>query len=206
MAVVVDTAVVPRQNRAEAVDAALRYATLPHDVIHEDVTAVHGRIDFWDFGPASVMRQHGSGIRMTRTATQLRTSAPERIALSLLTRGRWAYTQRDHTQAVAAGQAHFVLTDLTSAFDYERRGVGGSHTLMVDFDHLSLPVDVIRNAAGRLRSSPVYGMVRDHVAGLSTVADDLSSAERAMVGRGTTGWFGHSSRVPPWTRLVRVRR
>ena len=186
MAVLLDTAAVPRQNRAELVDAALRYATLPHDVTHEDVSAVHGRIDLWDFGAASLMRQHGSGIRMNRTATQLRTSAPERISLSLLTRGRWAYSQRDYSQTVTSGQAQLVLTDLTSAFDYDRRGVGGSHSLLVDVDQLNLPVDVIRTAAGRLPSSPLYDLVRDHVAGLSKVADVLTSAERAMVGRGTT--------------------
>jgi len=186
MAVLLDTAVLPRQNRAEALDAALRYATLPHEVIHEDVSAVHGRIDLWEFGAASLMRQHGSGIRMTRTATQLRTSAPERISLSLLTRGRWAYTQRDYSQTVASGQAQLVLTDLTSAFDYDRRGVGGSHSLLVDVDQLNLPVDVIRTASSQLTSSPLYRLMRDHVAELSKVADALTSAERAMIGRGTT--------------------
>ena len=186
MAVLLDTAVLPRQNRAEAVDAALRYATLPHEVAHEDVTAVHGRIDLWDFGPASLMRQHGSGIRMTRTATQLRRSAPERISLSLLTGGRWAYTQRDISETGVAGQAQLVLTDLTSAFDYDRRGVGGSQSLLVDVDQLNLPVDVIRTASRQLTSSPLYGLVRDHVAELGKVADALTSAERAMIGRGTT--------------------
>jgi AraC-like DNA-binding protein len=186
MAVLLDTATVPRSDRAEAIDAAMRYATVPNQVTHEDASTVHARIDLWEFGAASLLRQHGSGIRLRRTSTQLRVAAPERISLSLLSPGRWSYTQHRHAQTVDEEQPQLVLTDLTSEFDYIRSGEGGSHSLMVDFEQLSLPVETIRRAASQLACSPVYDLLRTHVAELADIGDRLSEPAKAMVGTAST--------------------
>jgi AraC-like DNA-binding protein len=164
----------------------MRYATVPNQISHEDPSAdVHARIDLWDFGAAGLLRQSGSGMRLRRTPAHLRLAAPERLALSLLSRGRWEYTQHGHTRTVDSDQPEFVVTDLTAGSDYIRTGEGGTHTFLVDFDQLSLPVDVIRKAGPELRFSPLYDLVRRHIAQLDQLADQLSGSERSMVGKAT---------------------
>jgi AraC-like DNA-binding protein len=187
MAVLLDTATLPRSDRTEAIDAAMRYATVPNQITHEDPSAdVHARIDLWDFGAASLLHQSGSGMRLTRAPAQLRLAAPERVSLSLLSRGRWEYTQHGHTSNVDSDRPELVLTDLTASLDYIRSGEGGSHSFMVDFDELSLPADVIRKAAPQIRSSPLYDLVRGHIAQLDYIAGQLSGPARTMVGTATT--------------------
>jgi AraC-like DNA-binding protein len=187
MAVLLDTATLAPSDRTEAIDAAMRYATLPNRITHEDASAeVHARIDLWDFGGASLLRQCGSGMRLSRTPTQLRLAAPERVSLSLLTRGRWEYTQHGHTRTVESDRPELVLTDLTASLDYIRRGEGGSRSFMVDFDQLGLPVDVIRKAAPQVESSPLYDLVRGHIAQLDQIAGLVSGMARTMIGAATT--------------------
>jgi AraC-like DNA-binding protein len=56
---------------------------------------------------------------------------------------------------------------------------------MVDFDQLSLSADVIRQAAPHIRSSPLYDLVRSHIAGLEQIAGSLSGPAQAMTGTAT---------------------
>ena len=187
MAVLLDTASLPRSDRAEAIDAAMRYATVPNRLIHEDPAGdLHARVDLWELGAASLLRQRGSGMRLTRTPSLLRVAAPERISLSLLTRGRWEYSQHGHVRRVDSTRPELVLTDLTANFDYNRSGEGGSHSFMVDFDELGMPVDAIRRAAPRLRYSPLYELLLDHVARLDEVAERVTGPARTMIGSATT--------------------
>ena len=187
MAVLLDTASVPRSDRAEAIDAAMRYATVPNRVIHEDPAGdLRARIDLWELGAASLLRQQGSGMRLTRTPSLLRVAAPERISLSLLTRGRWEYSQHGHVRRVDSTRSELVLTDLTANFDYNRSGEGGSHSFMVDFDELGVPVDTIRRAAPQLQCSPLYELLLDHVARLDRIAEQVTGPARTMIGSATT--------------------
>jgi AraC-like DNA-binding protein len=187
MAVLLDTATLLASERAEAIDAAMRYATVPNQITHEDPTGdVRARIDLWEFGVASLLCQRGSGMRLTRTPAQLRLAAPERVSVSLLSRGRWDYTQHGHDQSFDSPRPELVLTDLTSALDYIRKGEGGSNSFMVDFDQLSLSPEAIRRAAPHIRSSPLYDLVRTHIEGLDHVAGSLSGPARSMIGTATT--------------------
>ena len=118
--------------------------------------------------------------------TQLQVAAPERISLSLLTRGRWEYSQHGHVRRVDSTRSELVLTDLTANFDYNRSGEGGSHSFMVDFDELGVPVDIIRRAAPQLQCSPLYELLLDHVARLDEVAERVAGPARTMIGSATT--------------------
>ena len=61
-------------------------------------------------------------------------------------------------------------------------GVGGSKLVLIDYDRLGLPVDVVRRAVPHLRTSPVYRLVRAHVATLCEGYGDAEPGpEKAML-------------------------
>jgi len=184
---ILDTRTLAPKERADAIDAAMRYATVPNEVTLDDShAAIEARIDLWDFGPdATLLRQFGSGMRLARGREQLRIAAPERIALSLLSEGCWKYRQHGRDQVIQSERSHLVLTDLSAPHEYERVGMGGAHSFMVDFDRLGLSADMVRSAAPRLEASPLYSLVQDHLRHLARMVDTLNGTERSMVGIAT---------------------
>jgi hypothetical protein len=100
-----------------------------------------------DLGPGvQVIRITGSGLARTREPWQLHAAAPERIVLSL--------REPDGLS----------LTDGASASEAFRPGAAGTKLLLIDYDRLSLPADLVHRAVPQLRTSPVYPLVRAHVA------------------------------------------
>ncbi|WP_328305660.1 helix-turn-helix domain-containing protein [Actinomycetospora sp. NBC_00405] len=73
-----------------------------------------------------------------------------------------------------------VLVD-PSAPSVVGRPAGAPGALHVDLDELGLPLHVVRAAAGELRSSPLYPLVRDHVVRVTTrtwaLADGAAAAD-----------------------------
>jgi len=186
MAVLLDTADIPREARVEAVHDAMMYASVPSHVRHEEpLEDVHALMSYWQLGAASLFSMRSSGIRLTRTPKQLRIEAPERIALAVQTVGHAAYTQNDHAISVDLGE--MMLVDLTAPYDFWWPGEGASLAFQLDYDRLGLPVEVVRRAAPRLRSSPLYELVRGHIVALGADADRLSEDPAAsVIGSATT--------------------
>ena len=167
MAVLLDTTRVAQSDRAEAFDAAMRYATVPNQVTSRMRHDVHARIDLWDFGPASLLRQRGSGMRIAgrrRSCASLHPSASR----SACSPGGAGSTPSTGTRATSiAERAELVLTDLTASHDYNRSGEGGSHCLPGRLR----PARPARSTSSARphrgsESSPLYDLVRDQVAGL----------------------------------------
>ena len=66
-------------------------------------------------------------------------------------------------------------------------GRGGSRAFQVPYDQLGLPVDVVRAAGPRLRASPLYELVRDHLVRLAGLADVMAADPgAAALGTATT--------------------
>jgi AraC-like DNA-binding protein len=188
MALLLDTRDIPRQDRAEAVEAAVRFSGIPAVLTHEDPTGdVHARVETWDLGGgATFMRRVSSGITLTRTPEQLRASAPERLALSVLSPGRWSYTQLNHSQTEHARHNHLVLTDHAAPYQYVRLGPGITHAFNVDHSHVGLAVDVLHRATANLARSPLYPLLSRHLLQLSRDADTITTpAIATMLGRAT---------------------
>ncbi|MFC9328837.1 helix-turn-helix domain-containing protein [Kitasatospora sp. NPDC057015] len=174
MALVLDTAELPRQDRAEAVFAAMLIATPACRLVHWDPDAVlRARIDLWDFGGVFLWRHEGSGVRMTRTAAHIRRDAPETVAIALQEFGRARRIQASHTAELSRGD--LLLSDLTAPYDYAWSGIGAASALSIPYERLGLPVDLVRRAAPLLHTSSLYGFVREHLARLAADADALGA-------------------------------
>ncbi|MEI8408817.1 MULTISPECIES: helix-turn-helix domain-containing protein [unclassified Kribbella] len=186
MAVLLDTAVLPKQDRAEAFYAAMMSASVPSRVEHEDPTGdVHARMDFWQLGTPDLFRNEGSGIRLVRTPKHVRIGGPERLALAVQVVGSGVFSQGGADQRVRTGE--MMLVDLTAPYDFTWSGRGASQAFQIDYDDLGLSVETIRAAARRLPSSPLYELMLHHLTVLPGIIDSLQGTESAdMVGTATT--------------------
>jgi AraC-like DNA-binding protein len=185
MAVLLDTSAIAPRDRIAAIHAAMTDATVPHTITHEDPHGdVHARMDYWQLGAANLFRHESSGICHTRTPSQLKIAAPERIALIVHQGGPGTCIQNGHQLRLQSGQMY--LTDLTAAYTLTRNGDGVARVFQADHDQLGLPVEVIRKAAGQLPASPLYDLLRRHIPQLCrTVAQLPAGPELTMTGNAT---------------------
>jgi AraC-like DNA-binding protein len=187
MTLLLDTASMPVQERADAVRDAMSPAVLPARVeIAGRGADVNVRIEGWQLGPGtSLVHVTASGHRLTRASRHVRIGAPERISLAVQVGGcSTTRTLADPDGTNDPGELRLV--DLTSAFDHVAAENGVADALYIDNERLGLTVDVVREAAPRLAVSPLYDLVRRHLQQVRAVADQVEGTEAgAMLGAGT---------------------
>jgi AraC-like DNA-binding protein len=185
MAILLDTRTLPAGERIEAADAAMSDTEVPAVFSYDTSEGPVGhRFDHWDLGPgAHVTRIMGSGLGIARGPRQLRAAAPERIGLGFQLRIVTAFTHCDTDQVLEPGD--LSLTDGTSTSEGSWPGVGGTKLVLIDYDQLGLPVDLVRRAVPQLSTSSVYRLVRAHMAALCEGNDDELGPEKPML-RGAT--------------------
>jgi AraC-like DNA-binding protein len=186
MTMLLDTAVLPPRDRAEAFYAAMMSASVPSRVEHEDPDGeVHARMDFWQLGTPDLFRNEGSGIRLVRTPKHVRIGGPERLALAVQVTGSSVFSQGGRDRRVRTGE--LMLVDLTAPYDFAWTGLGASQAFQIDYADLGLSVETIRAAASRLPSSPVYDLVLNHLTALPGILESLHDTPSAgMIGDATT--------------------
>jgi AraC-like DNA-binding protein len=185
---VLDTATVPTEERADAVAAALLQAGITAEIIHLHADRpINVKVGVWDLGGgARLLRRTSSGIRLSQSLRQAHRADTERVSLSVLSPGGWHFTQ-DTAEFVGTPRHGMVLTDHSTAYEFERDDVGATIALNVDRTTLGLSVETIRTAVGRLPASPLYELLLRH---LLLFGRNLETIEQgpalAMVGSGTT--------------------
>jgi len=176
---VLDTAELPAADRREAVDTAMRYASAPCHVLHEHPDGdIHARMEVWDFGDATIFTHRSTGIRLLRTAKLARQDGMPVIALSVQQRADGRMERHGRQQVVAPGE--LLVVDLSAPYDFSWAGDGAAGCLQIPYDHLGLPLDVVRRATPEVAASPLYRMVTEHIAQLarnpSAITGDAASA------------------------------
>ena len=187
MALVLDTATMPRPDRAEAVRSAMRYARVPALLTHEAEERVHARVDVWDLGGATtLLHRTSSGVRLRRTPRQVHRCAEDRFGLVLLSPGRWSFDQRREHRAVQTDRWDMLLVDHSAPYDFGRHGDGTTYAVNVDHTVLGLPLDMVRGAATRLPASPLYLLLKKHVLEVAGTIDAVAPGPAtAMLGSAT---------------------
>ncbi|MGS0685907.1 helix-turn-helix transcriptional regulator [Nakamurella sp. GG22] len=189
MTVILDTDLLPRQERADAIEHAMQLSGIPARLTHEPpVDEVSARIELWALGGGTtLMHREGTGVCLTRTQRQVRAVAPERIAVTVLGPGRWTYAQGRHDQQVESPRPAMVLTDHAVPYEFNRIGGGETFSLNLDHSALGLPIDRVHAAVGLIASSPVYPLVRDNILQLnSTLIAEPAGPTWAMLGNAAT--------------------
>jgi AraC-like DNA-binding protein len=138
-------------------------------------------------GGTTMMHRDGSGVCLTRTARQVRVTAPERFSVTVLGAGRWTYTAGKQDRQVESTQPKILLTDQAAPYQFNRLGGGETFALGIEHAVLGLPVDQVRAAAEHIESSHVYPLVRDHILRLGGDLDGIPAGPAlAMVGNAAT--------------------
>jgi AraC-like DNA-binding protein len=180
MVVLLDTQSLVDQDPNEALQEAFSSTEAPQVVRFDPSPAIRHLMELSEFGPAAhVLRNTGTGVHIVRGPAQVRRGAPEQTAIGVQLRGHALLRTLGSESVTNAGHLHLV--DVTSPYSYRQFGDSNHKVLLIDNKQLGLPVDVIRTALPKLQGSPIYDLVRAHVARLGD-APDLSAATRELVG------------------------
>ncbi|MEU0387737.1 helix-turn-helix domain-containing protein [Streptomyces chartreusis] len=171
--ILLDTAELPADERVEAFRAALLSSSVPSRVsMEESEERVFARMERWHFGDLMLFTSSSSGWAVTRSPRYLRLEGPPMVSLSLQVHGTGRFGQSGRQDLVEPGE--LMLNDLTIPYEFAWSGSGGARALQVPYDLLAVPPHIVRRGAERLRASPLYDMVRAHIARLHADADTLA--------------------------------
>jgi AraC-like DNA-binding protein len=184
-----DTAAIPVADRIEVFNAAMLDASVPMAITHEDPgQPIHARMHLWHLGAGELFTSDNSGFRLHRAQRHLALEGKPYLALALQASGLCQFEQFGYQHVIRRDE--LMLTDLTAPYDVTWSGLGGSRCFQVSYERLGLPEDMIRAAAPRLHTSPLYDLVRHHVNYLSAEADRLrDDAGLSALGNATTELF-----------------
>ena len=185
MAVLLDTASLPINERYDAFDAALNSAVFPSHVelLPGKDGQPNARMELWQLGRGvDVVRTVTTGHVMRRTNVQIRKAAPERLSLAMVSRGAIAveqgarrYESRHTVQAIEA------MSPYHARFSSDGLQQSTAMCTQLDLDRLGLRVDVVRAALPNIADSPLYELFRRHLAGLVPAAKAVEDTPAAAL-------------------------
>lgn len=167
MTLLLDTAAVPAADRDDATRAAVERMSVPTEVSLLGTGPRDTRMDFWQMGRLSALRNEGRALRLLRTPQHVRRDAPEVVSMNIQLKGRALHHQGGHTQQACAGE--LVMADLSGTYE-SNTGLATLATYM-SYSDLGVEVAVGRRAMPRLAASPLYALVRNHLAQLNRCID-----------------------------------
>jgi AraC-like DNA-binding protein len=173
VAVVLDAAAHPPAERADLVREVIAESGARRRV---SLTApdepVDLRVEAWQIDTAHVLRTAGTGLALTRTERDVRTDAPDLLAIAL-SRGESLYSVCGATQQL--GRNGVLVVDFHTPYSFAPVGrTGATFVTHIPYADLGLTVDVVRTAIPRLSSSPLLTLVRGHLVQMSLAMDEVT--------------------------------
>ncbi len=174
---VLDTRELSPADRADAYQATVSQNCSSSMAVFEDARSFQAELHVFDLGVGTVFNIDASGNTLRRTPQQSRAAEKCEITLALpvRTHNRLAWRQDD----IVYGPSDLMLVDLSAPYVYRWEGEGASYAFHVDYDTLGLSMELIHRASSRLRSSPLYALVRDHIASVVTGAREIELGGQA---------------------------
>ncbi|WP_107656413.1 helix-turn-helix domain-containing protein [Nocardia suismassiliense] len=161
MTTVLNTDDIDPRDRADVMAAVVQEVSAPSHVLYGPQDApIHAYFDTWEFGQVGLQRLQMSGFRLVRTPKQIRVSPSSLLALAVQREKSSRLSQDDFQYETSPGDMFIVDVDLPYQFDW--RG-GTVIALQVSLDRLGLPTETVRTALSRLRCSPIYPLVVNHI-------------------------------------------
>jgi AraC-like DNA-binding protein len=187
----VDTSELGPQDRAAALHEMLTGASAAHDLrLLGPPEQIHARLEHWQLSSdVSVLKQVSSGISHTRTDRHARQDGPERVVFVLHEGGPGTYVHDGRARTLDRGGLY--VTDLNSRYSYARPGDGTARIVQVERSALAMSMEQVQAAAGRLVASPLYDLLRAHIAELCMTAPRISrTGESSAVATATASLAG----------------
>ncbi|MCW2578281.1 MAG: Transcriptional regulator, AraC family [Modestobacter sp.] len=174
MVSLLDTDRLPAADRRPGQVAAWLEATMISRVrFTEPPLPRRARLDGWDVGGIPVLRADLCGeLVLTCSAAGAREDAEPTVSFAVQELGMALQDQFGSQRVVPQGA--LALTEVTSAYEYRWSGRGACRALQLPVSQLGLPVDVVRRAVPLAHRSPLYGLVRAHLAQVTRDAEQLA--------------------------------
>lgn len=174
---ILDTSVLDADDRCDAYQDSVSQNCTTSAASFETPDTLWAEIHAYELGPAKVLTIDASGTTLRRTPRMARAmnDCPIALALPLRTQNRLMWDREDQF----FDSQDLILVDLSAPYTYAWEGNGASYAFHVDFDQLDLPMDTIRAATRNLRTSPIYSLVRDHIAHVMVDARTISESGAA---------------------------
>ena len=171
MVVLLDTSLLPPQERSDAVNRLLSEALGPSVVSHDmPAEHIHNTTSYWDIGPGNALiRSRDTNMHIHRSPRELRMDGREQFSMSFQHRGTSLLFEENGPFAVEKGALN--LNNLARPHELGYHGEADCSAFLFSHQQMGLPLSVVDVASQRLESSPLYSMVRGHLAGICAVAD-----------------------------------
>ncbi|WP_188196095.1 helix-turn-helix domain-containing protein [Nonomuraea sp. SYSU D8015] len=170
-----DTDTLPVADRLDAFHHALTDGLSPNDIVYErPASGVRAQLELSKIGTLSMFTVRSTGFEVHRTERHVRLqSSRPGISISLQDSGVGR-------SEVAGERLRLGAEDITVFHQLTPRmlgwsGSGVSRAIVVDADRLGMSVDEVQRAAFRLRASPMYDLVLQHLRGLWIDPDRMAA-------------------------------
>jgi AraC-like DNA-binding protein len=151
MAVILDTSTLTPGERTDALSEAMASASVPAATTPQHDGQFYARLEAWPLGPGGALfRRRSTGVRILRTARQIRDNSADRIALTLISPGAWRFSQTRAEHAPARNGGTLILVDHTAPYEFNRYDSGTTVAVNLDLHALDLPHDTVRAAVQRM--------------------------------------------------------
>jgi AraC-like DNA-binding protein len=171
--VVLDTRGLPVEDRREALYEAFTSSTVSQKVAFGGEGApLVAKIEAWTLGAARVLQVNAPDLGLERTERQARSDMPELLAVAIVLRGLGRF--RFGAESFEASPGQINLVDMTAPYKFSWSGSGGGWAFKVPYGQLRLDPPMARKATSRLRASPLYGLVADHIGRLARDIDIIA--------------------------------
>ncbi|WP_369137889.1 helix-turn-helix domain-containing protein [Modestobacter versicolor] len=175
MVTLLDTDRLPTPERRPAQVAALLEATMTSRVRFTGGRGpTRARLEAWDLGGLPVLRAELTGEPVLgRSVRQVRDDVPPTVSFAVQEQ---TGARQDHLGSQRAVPADgLAVTEVSTVYEYRWAGPGACRALQVPVSRLGLPVDVVRRAVPVAHHSPLYGLVRTHLAQVTRDAELLAA-------------------------------
>jgi AraC-like DNA-binding protein len=130
---------------------------------------IHNTTSYWDIGPSNgLIRSRDTNMHIHRSPRDLRMDGNELFSMSFQHRGTSLLFEEDGPVAVPEGALN--LNNLARPHEAAYHGLADCSAFMFSHQQMGMPLFIVDRAAQRLESSPLYSMVRGHIARVCAVA------------------------------------
>jgi AraC-like DNA-binding protein len=174
MAVLFDSEALPAGDADEALTELFAAGGLPIGVSHVRRPREAGQtiVEQWSLAEQTLFVARGNTLRLTRSRTDVKACAPERLRLGYQLTGSYTLTVGEHRETHSAGQLN--ITDLTQPCEFTQYGPDAAvASLEIAWNDLGLSADAVRRSMLQLQRSPVYPLMQAHMARLCANANAL---------------------------------
>ncbi|GAB88230.1 helix-turn-helix domain-containing protein [Gordonia rhizosphera] len=173
MAIVYRSADVAEGDREEVTRAAFLEQSWPTTVELDEPRTPDSFIEVFSYGRASIFRAQMTGVHLSRSARQVRSSPADVLAIAVQERSTARHQMYGEQRLVAPRD--LMVNDMNSPYVYAWPGRGSSRALYVPLEELDLPTEVTRVASTRLAASPLYPLLRAHIDQMTDLGDHVAA-------------------------------